>query len=311
MGLDVRELALESLSISPLNVRKDVGDLTELISSITDVGVLEPIVVRPMGEGYEVIAGSRRTAAAREAGLMTIPAMVVEVTDAQAKRISVIENLHRKGITLEERVAGYKELQDLDPARSSHRELAKVIGVSHQKITQDFQAYEMLLKLQPLGIRVASDLPPDSEERQRGEVLPEYHAVLLHQAMSYVTADEEGTGAATDGKLAELAQTLTFMSQAAAKAYIAALKDGQESLEVPASQCVEEEQTPPWQVTSDQRGASHASKPPAKGKKPGSVVVCAYCKQELRLVHRANDSHWVINQPIHLENQQEPPGHSL
>ena len=157
MGLDIRELALDTLSISPQNVRKDLGDLTELIASITAVGVLEPILVRPKGEGYEVIAGYRRTEAAGRAGLTTIPASVLELTDVQAILTSLIENIQRKDLSLEERVVTYQQLQALEPEYRSQRALAKSIGRSHRKIGEDFQAYEIALKLQPHGIRVESD----------------------------------------------------------------------------------------------------------------------------------------------------------
>jgi ParB/RepB/Spo0J family partition protein len=196
----IRETALDNLIISPLNVRKDPGDLTELIASVTDIGVLEPVLVWAKGDTYEVIAGSRRVKAARSAGHQTIPAIVVEVSDLQALLVSLIENIQRKDLSLTERVEGYKALQRLDPEYHSHRSLAKVTGLSHQKITQDFQAYETLLKLEPYGIRVASDLPPSAPERQQGEVLPEYHAVLLHQAMSSLVAEGAVTIAESDGK---------------------------------------------------------------------------------------------------------------
>jgi ParB family chromosome partitioning protein len=84
MGLVLRDIDLEKVYISPLNVRKDPGDLSEITDSVKDVGVLEPILVRQRGDMAEVIAGSRRVKAARQAGHMTIPAIVIEVTDLEA-----------------------------------------------------------------------------------------------------------------------------------------------------------------------------------------------------------------------------------
>jgi ParB family chromosome partitioning protein len=126
----IRHIELDSLINSPLNVRKDPGDLDELTASITGSGVLAPILVRPKGDMYEVIAGSRRVAAARRAGHTTIPAIVVEVTDARAKLLSLIENLQRKDISIIERVEGYKALLDLNPAYTYYT-LAQDIGVLH------------------------------------------------------------------------------------------------------------------------------------------------------------------------------------
>jgi ParB/RepB/Spo0J family partition protein len=223
MGLVVTEIELDKLYISPLNVRRDPGDLDELIDSITERGVLAPLLVRRKGEQYEVYAGSRRLQAARRAGHSTIPCIVGEVTDLQVILISLIENVQRKDLSLDERVETYKALQLLDPEYSSHRAIAKAISRSHQKISQDFQAYEILEKLQPHGFSLASDLTPAAEGRQQGKVLPEYHAVLLHQVLPYLVADEIGT---VEDKLVQLATTIAPMSQSDAKAYIAGLKGG-------------------------------------------------------------------------------------
>jgi ParB family transcriptional regulator, chromosome partitioning protein len=96
----VREIPLDKLITSPLNVRKDQGDIEGLIASISNMGVLEPIMVLRNGGRYETIAGSLRAEAARRAGQTVIPAIVLEVTDAQAIRISLVENIQRKRLTL-------------------------------------------------------------------------------------------------------------------------------------------------------------------------------------------------------------------
>jgi ParB/RepB/Spo0J family partition protein len=290
MGLNVREIALDTLSISPQNVRKDPGDLTGLIDSILAVGVLEPIVVRPMEEGYEVIAGSRRTEAARRAGLRTIPASVVELTAVQAIVTSLIENIQRKDLTLEERVLTYQALQRLEPDYHNLHRLGKAIALSHQKISQDFQAYEMHLKLQPNGIRVASDLPPTDEERQQGLVLPEYHAVLLHQAMAYLPEEDADT---------HLAKLIAPLPQAEAKTVIEAVKDGQEH----HSEHAEEDTTLPWHITPGRHLASSRSNATTKRGHAGGVVTCAYCEQEVSLIHLSDSRHRVKRSTIHLPNQ--------
>jgi len=119
-------------------------------------------------------------------------------------------------------VETYQLLRQLDAEYQNHHNLAKVTGFSHQKISQDFQADEIRLKLEPYEIRVANDLPASSDERQQGRVLPEYHAVLLHQAMAFVAADE--TGEAAEKYLLAMARKLASMSQAAAKAYVEVVK---------------------------------------------------------------------------------------
>jgi ParB/RepB/Spo0J family partition protein len=306
MGLVITELALESLSISPLNVRRDPGDLDELTDSVKDIGVLAPILVRQSGEQYEVIAGSRRVQAARQAGQTTIPAIVLEGTDLQAVLISLIENIQRKALTLAERVQTYQALQQLEPVYHSHRGLAKAIGLSHQKITQDFQAYEVLLKLESYGIRVASDLPLSAAERQSGEVLPEYHAVLVHQAMSYLAEAGAVTEADADEKMAELANLIAPLSQEAAKALIEQVKAGEQ----PAQRSlhhIAEELVPFRQFNPGRHDSAHRRTAVGKGGAEGGLVTCSCCDRVLQLIHRADGTHSLKHTPFTGQPQLSTP----
>src|SRR5262245_34603566 len=70
----------------------------DLVASVKEKGILVPVIVRPVGKGYEVIAGARRLAAAKEAGLDTIPADVREMDDDEAREVQIIENLQRTDI---------------------------------------------------------------------------------------------------------------------------------------------------------------------------------------------------------------------
>ena len=155
------EVPTEELVPSPINVRRDVGDVSELADSIREQGVLEPLVVRPTEDGkYEVIIGSRRLAASRIVGLSSVPVMVQDISDADAIVRSLVENLQRGDLSLEDRVAAYKSLQQMDADRFSARGLARLTGRAHPKIVQDFEAYETLMQLRPRGIQVVSHLPP-------------------------------------------------------------------------------------------------------------------------------------------------------
>lgn len=184
------DIELSKLRISPFNVRKDIGDISELTESVKAQGILEPIVVRPVGDAYEVIIGARRLAAAKEAGLKTIPAEVREMTDAQALARSLVENLHRGDLELEERVKAYEMLQTVDRDKcGTLYGLAKTIGRPHQAVSRDFEAYRALAILRPYGIQIAPRVQSEAGIRQRGEALPERHATLLEQAVSAVKAD--------------------------------------------------------------------------------------------------------------------------
>jgi ParB/RepB/Spo0J family partition protein len=110
--MDVREIPLAAL-VPSRNLRLDLGDLTELGESIREHGVLQPIRVRPVDDGrFQIIAGHRRVAAARLAGLASIPAAVVQETDTGVAIQNVVENLQRENLSPLEIVRGVRELHD-------------------------------------------------------------------------------------------------------------------------------------------------------------------------------------------------------
>jgi ParB/RepB/Spo0J family partition protein len=210
----VLEIDVDKLDISPLNVRRDTGEVSELADSIREEGILQPLLVRPEGERYEIIAGSRRLVAAREVGVTTIPAVVRSLTDAQAVAASLTENLQRSELSLEERVEAYRKLQALDPENyGSRRGLAKAVGRQSSRIVQDFEAYDALHRLRPHGIQVSSHLTPAAEPRRRGEVLPQQHATMLEQAFASVKNAASLDPAETDAKYAEVAREIAPLDQ--------------------------------------------------------------------------------------------------
>lgn len=141
-----REIPISDVSESPLNPRRgfDKGALEELTRSVKDKGVLQPILVRPKGTGYEVIAGARRLRATELAGLATIPARVVMMSDEAALEVMVIENLQRADVHPLEEAQGYQALMERRPDYDVPALAAKV-GKSEGYIYQRLQ----LLKLAP------------------------------------------------------------------------------------------------------------------------------------------------------------------
>lgn len=217
----VLEIPIDQLIISPLNVRKYLGDISELADSIRAEGVLQPLLVRAYDgkdDKYEIIAGSRRFTAAVQVGLDLLPAVVRDLTDAQAVAASLTENMLRGDLQLEERVGGYHMLQNLDPIScGSLRDLARLLGRTYAKVSQDMDAYEALVRLRPRGIDVVSQMPPAAEARRRGEALPERHAMILEQAFGAVKElgglDDEDA----DAKYVELARHIAPLDQDDAK----------------------------------------------------------------------------------------------
>lgn len=132
----------------------DEDDLAELVHSIREVGVLQPIVVRPLADEpgkYELVMGERRLRATKEVGLDTIPAVVRETADVDMLRDALLENLHRAQLNPLEEASAYQQL--LADFGITQEELATRIGRSRPQITNTLR----LLKLpEPVQLRVAA-----------------------------------------------------------------------------------------------------------------------------------------------------------
>lgn len=145
-GASFAELPVGSIRPNPKQPRSvfDEEALEELVGSIQEIGVLQPVVVRPVGDGYELIMGERRWRATQAAGLATIPAIVRHTDDADLLRDALLENLHRSQLNPLEEAAAYQQL--LDDFGCTHDELATRIHRSRPQISNTLR----LLRLPPL-----------------------------------------------------------------------------------------------------------------------------------------------------------------
>jgi ParB family transcriptional regulator, chromosome partitioning protein len=158
MGAVYREIAPSDIERNPRQPRQvfDEEALSELVHSIREFGLLQPIVVRPVTESksgarYQIVMGERRWRAAQEAGLAAIPAIVRETGDDNLLRDALLENIHRVQLNPLEEAAAYQQL--LDEFDVTHDELASRIGRSRPLITNMIR----LLKLPiPVQRRVAA-----------------------------------------------------------------------------------------------------------------------------------------------------------
>jgi ParB family transcriptional regulator, chromosome partitioning protein len=116
-------------------VHFDEESLSELTASVQQIGVLQPILVRPaeIGTGYELIAGERRWRAAGRAGLATIPALVRRTDDLAVVEQALVENLHRQDLTPLEEAAAFQQL--IDDFHLTHEQVADRVGRSRSAIT--------------------------------------------------------------------------------------------------------------------------------------------------------------------------------
>ena len=152
-GARFAEVPVSAIRPNPRQPRTvfDDDDLTELVGSIREVGVLQPVVVRPAGDGYELVMGERRWRASQQAGLETIPAIVRETQDGDLLRDALLENLHRAQLNPLEEAAAYQQL--LDDFGCTQEELATRIQRSRPQISNTLR----LLRLPgPVQKRVAA-----------------------------------------------------------------------------------------------------------------------------------------------------------
>ncbi|MGL5849927.1 MAG: ParB/RepB/Spo0J family partition protein [Phycicoccus sp.] len=154
-GATYAEVPLDAIRPNPRQPRSvfDEDALAELVHSIREIGVLQPVVVRPITPAaddpvrYEIVMGERRWRASREAGRQTVPAIVKETDEDDLLRDALLENLHRSQLNALEEAAAYQQL--LDDFGCTQEELAQRIGRSRPQVSNTLR----LLRLPPLVAR--------------------------------------------------------------------------------------------------------------------------------------------------------------
>ncbi|MBA2455883.1 MAG: ParB/RepB/Spo0J family partition protein [Nocardioidaceae bacterium] len=152
-GAYFAELPVDAIRANPRQPRQvfDQDAMAELVHSIREVGLLQPVIVRPVAAAYELVMGERRWRAAREAGLQRVPAIVRETADEDLLRDALLENLHRAQLNPLEEAAAYAQL--LEDFGCTHDELAARLGRSRPQISNTLR----LLRLTaPVQRRVAA-----------------------------------------------------------------------------------------------------------------------------------------------------------
>ncbi len=197
------ELPLDEVVPNPRQPRTvfDEEALAELVHSIREIGLLQPVVVRRAGDGYELIAGERRLRAAREAGLDRIPAIIRQTDDEALLRDALLENLHRANLNPLEEAAAYQQL--LADFGCTQDELARRIGRSRPQVSNTMR----LLRL-----------PPDVQRRVAAGVLSAGHARALLSLPDEASMDALATRIVAEGLSVRTVEELILLGEAGGKA---------------------------------------------------------------------------------------------
>jgi len=148
-----QELPISTIQPNRYQPREHFGEeqLSALADSIREVGVLQPVLVRPADDGYELIAGERRWRAARRAGLQAIPALIRTTDDASALEHALVENVHRADLNALEEAAAYQQL--IEDFGLTYEQVAARVGRSRVAITNTLR----LLQLPPAIQKMIQD----------------------------------------------------------------------------------------------------------------------------------------------------------
>jgi ParB family chromosome partitioning protein len=172
---DIVELPIAVVSPNPNQPRTSIDDekIAELADSVRKVGVLQPIIVRPHGEEYQIVAGERRWRAAKAAGLEKVPVRVMGATEGEALELALIENLQRQDLNSMEEARGYRRL--LTEYQMTQAELVDKVSKSRSAVANTLRLLDLPDEVQEL---LASDkltagharailAVPDEERRLR------------------------------------------------------------------------------------------------------------------------------------------------
>ncbi|HPP38039.1 MAG TPA: ParB/RepB/Spo0J family partition protein, partial [Thermosynergistes sp.] len=142
-GRELANLPIGDIRPNPSQMRQkiDGDDLAELAESIKSLGVIQPIVVRPLEEGYELVAGERRLRAAKMAGLEFIPAIVVNMDDVASSLSALVENIQRKDLSAVEEARCLADL--LQTTGWTQVELAKRLGRSQAALANKLRLLQL------------------------------------------------------------------------------------------------------------------------------------------------------------------------
>jgi ParB family transcriptional regulator, chromosome partitioning protein len=136
-----RVVPIDLLDPNPNQPRQLMGDLSELMASVSEKGIIEPLIVRQRGNRYQIIAGERRYHAAVQVGLRDVPVIIREVNDTEVMEIALVENLQRKDLTAFEEAEALHQLAHR--CGYTHEDMARKLGKSRTSVTESLSLNNM------------------------------------------------------------------------------------------------------------------------------------------------------------------------
>ena len=161
-GKESKSNSIEQLFVEDIHPNKeqprthfDDDNIESLKLSIQEKGILQPIIVRPLAAGYQIIAGERRYRACKSLGIRYIPAIVKEASDVDTLEIALIENIHRKDLGIIEKARSYRDL--MENYGYTHEDLSKKLGVERSTISNTVRL--LRLPLEVVDLLDCGDIP--------------------------------------------------------------------------------------------------------------------------------------------------------
>lgn len=152
-SIDLKDIPIDKISPNPHQPRKQFDDaaLDELVASIKELGIVQPIMVRPSGDGYELVVGERRWRASTKAGLKTIPAIVRSSTNTESLEMALVENIQRENLNAIEEALAYRQL--IDDFEIRQNDIAKRVGKDRATVANTLRLLQLPPEIQRMVVK--------------------------------------------------------------------------------------------------------------------------------------------------------------
>ena len=179
-----RSVSIEQIEPNPDQPRQVMGDLSELMASIAEKGIIEPLVVRQRGSRFQIVAGERRYQAAVRVGLRELPVVIRDVDDTEIIEVALVENIQRKDLGAFEEAEAMSSLANR--CGYTHEDLAKRLGKSRTTVTESLALAQM-----PDSVRNLCRLADISSKSLLLQVVRQQTPEKMTQFVQQLTADAQ------------------------------------------------------------------------------------------------------------------------